>query len=158
MWGGTIKIIIITTPIIIFYCTSRALILTIMSQHLRYGFGVLRIMPCVDALSPQSLSLQNHCINGTHHIPSLFDANKFIENNQKIISISTLGTISRNTYQQSTSNPIRKITTVKTTEPSSILANLVTFGYISYKTMYSKWNDNGWIERPTAVREIRTKF
>ncbi|XP_026810704.1 uncharacterized protein LOC113552170 isoform X1 [Rhopalosiphum maidis] len=53
-------------------------------------------------------------------------------------SSSSLGTISRHTYQQSTSNPVQNITTIKTADPNTVLANIVTFGYISYKIMYKK--------------------
>lgn len=79
--------------------------------------------------------------------------------------LSTLGTISRHTYQQSTTqNPVQNITTTNTAGPNSVLANIVTFGYVSYRIVYSKWNINGCRferhERKQAlsVNKNQTKF
>lgn len=56
-----------------------------------------------------------------------------------LLSRTLLGTISRRTYQRPTSSPTRKITAAKTADPTSVLANLITFGYVSSKIVYSKW-------------------
>lgn len=68
--------------------------------------------------------------------------------------IYTPGTIYRHAYQQTTSNPIRTITSVKTTDPSNVLANLIIFGYRTYKFVYSKCKKKN-IEPLKSVRKIR---
>lgn len=56
-----------------------------------------------------------------------------------LLMYDTLGTISRRMYPQPTTNPNRKLTTTETADPMSrVLANLVTFGYVSYRIVYSK--------------------
>lgn len=60
-------------------------------------------------------------------------------------------------HQQTTSSPTRDLTSAETTGSTSILPNLITFGYVTYKIAYSKCERrrpavDGPTEKPGGTR------
>ncbi|XP_050532370.1 uncharacterized protein LOC126900592 isoform X2 [Daktulosphaira vitifoliae] len=86
--------------------------------------GVAPIQP-FESLSPPA--------NDPRHNKSTFDNSDYSNS-----SSSSLGTISRHLSQQPIVNLGQNATTKKTASESSVLAKLVTFGYITYKISHKK--------------------